>query len=55
MVRIWGGGVYQSDAFYDALDEAGILIYHDLMFTGSHKPPPASERAARDTLDAEIR
>jgi len=28
---------------------------HDLMFTGSHKPPPASELAARDTLDAEIR
>ena len=27
MVRIWGGGVYQTDAFYDALDEAGILIY----------------------------
>lgn len=32
MLRIWGGGYYQDDAFYDACDEYGILLWHDLMF-----------------------
>lgn len=32
MLRIWGGGRYESDTFYDACDEAGILIWHDFMF-----------------------
>jgi hypothetical protein len=28
-VRVWGGGIIQSDVFYDALDAAGIMVYHD--------------------------
>ena len=32
MLRVWGGGMYQADAFYDACDEMGILLYHDAMF-----------------------
>ncbi len=32
MLRIWGGGIYQPDAFYDACDRYGILIWHDFMF-----------------------
>ena len=27
IMRIWGGGVYQLDAFYDAADEFGVLLY----------------------------
>ena len=33
-LRIWGGGTYMPRAFYDACDEFGILLYHDLQFTG---------------------
>ncbi len=33
MIRIWGGGYYQDDAFYDACDRYGILLWHDLMFS----------------------
>uniref|UniRef100_A0A0N4ZUF7 beta-mannosidase n=1 Tax=Parastrongyloides trichosuri TaxID=131310 RepID=A0A0N4ZUF7_PARTI len=31
-IRIWGGGVYETDKFYNLADELGILIWHDLMF-----------------------
>ena len=31
-VRLWGGGQFEKDAFYDTCDELGILIWHDLMF-----------------------
>ena len=37
--RVWGGGVWQYDSFYDACDELGVLLYHDAMYAqGGHFP-----------------
>lgn len=52
MVRVWGGGVYESDAFYDYCDANGILVWQDFM-TGCGCFPQDDAYAA--VTDAEIR
>ena len=38
MLRIWGGGIYEDDAFYDLCDEYGIMVWQDFMFAGGMVP-----------------
>lgn len=38
MLRVWGGGVYEDDIFYQLCDEYGIMIWQDFMFSGAMYP-----------------
>jgi beta-mannosidase len=38
MVRLWGGGYYETQEFYDLCDELGLMVFHDLMFGNNWQP-----------------
>ena len=35
MLRVWGGGIYERDSFYELADRLGIMLWHDFMFACS--------------------
>lgn len=51
MLRVWGGGMILPQAFYDACDENGILVFHDLMFVEEQN----HGAMASDDIEDEIR
>ncbi|PWT79888.1 MAG: hypothetical protein C5B44_06205 [Acidobacteria bacterium] len=50
MLRVWGGGIYERDDFYELCDEMGILIWQDFMFGCSLYP---GEQAFLDNVRQE--
>jgi beta-mannosidase len=52
-LRVWGGGVYESDSFYDLCDEYGIFVWQDLMLTEAQSERP--DAAALAAFEREVR
>lgn len=55
-IRVWGGGIYESEDFYEIADELGILIWEDLMFACSMYPTdPAFLLSVINEAETQIR
>lgn len=52
MIRVWGGGQYESDTFYEICDELGLMVWQDMMFACSLYP---STEAFLSEVEPEIR
>jgi beta-mannosidase len=52
MLRVWGGGIYENNEFYDLCDESGILIWQDFMFACAMFP---DDEAFLNNVKAEAR
>jgi beta-mannosidase len=57
MLRVWGGGIYENDIFYDLCDKYGILVWQDFMFACSMYPGDDAflENVYREAVDNVIR
>jgi len=53
MLRNWGGGYYEDEAFFEIADELGLLVWQDFMFGGGMQP--GYDPAFRDSVVAEAR
>ena len=52
LIRVWGGGIYESDDFYDVADELGLLTWQDFLFACAAY---AEEEPLRSEVEAEAR
>ncbi|XP_033016272.1 beta-mannosidase isoform X3 [Lacerta agilis] len=51
MLRVWGGGIYEQDEFYEICNELGIMIWQDFMFAVALYP---TDHSFLDSVRAEI-
>ncbi|KLJ12427.1 beta-mannosidase [Blastomyces silverae] len=53
MVRVWGGGLFEEQAFYDACDELGVLVWQDFLFACGNYPvfPNFLENVKREAIE----
>jgi beta-mannosidase len=52
LLRVWGGGIYEGEDFYDTCDEAGILVWQDFLFACAAY---SEDEPLRSEVEAEAR
>jgi beta-mannosidase len=56
MLRVWGGGLYESEDFYDACDELGLLVWQDFPYACQYYPEdPGTLAAVRQQAREHVR
>lgn len=56
MVREWGGGLYESDDFYDICDELGLMVWQEFMFGGDMVPgDPAFQHNVQEEATQQVK
>lgn len=56
MIRVWGGGIYEADVFYDLCDELGLLVWQDFMFAcGMYPAYPEFQANVREEAEVAVR
>lgn len=57
MIRVWGGGIYEADIFYELCDQLGLLVWQDFMFACSFYPadPAFLENVEKEAQDQLVR
>lgn len=57
MLRVWGGGIYENDEFYELCDEMGIMIWQDFMFACAMYPDGEAyyENVKQEAIDNVVR
>lgn len=55
MIRVWGGGIWEEDVFYDLCDELGVLVWQDFMFgCGNYPAFPEILRSIHEECTANV-
>jgi beta-mannosidase len=56
MLRVWGGGIYEEDVFYNLCDEMGLLVWQDFMFAcGMYPAHSEFLQSVREEVRANVR
>merc|ERR1740121_952596 len=54
-LRVWGGGTFLPDEWYDACDELGVLVYHDMQYTDERGHSPSESKIQERELRHQVR
>ncbi len=55
VLRVWGGGIYLDDAFFEATDRLGLMLYEDVMWSSDGRIPPVGNELEAAELKYQLR